>query len=64
MPTNKPGYMQDYYIKNRQRLLQHVNEVVECECNAVSTRANIARHRKSSKHFFRMIFQAQETNLS
>lgn len=63
MPTNKPGYMQNYYIKNRQSLLQHMNEVIECECKAKTTRTNIARHRKCGEHLRRMKLQVQN-NLS
>ena len=62
MPTNKPGYMQEYYNKNRDSVLKHVNEVVKCECKVISTRGNIARHRKSSRHLKRM--QKIKTNLS
>ena len=60
MPTNKPGYMQEYYIKNRENVLKHVNEVLQCECKAKTTRGNIARHKKSSKHLWRMILQSQK----
>ena len=54
MPSNPPGYMHEYYIRNRQTILKHLKEVIECECKALSARYNIARHRKSKKHLRRM----------
>ena len=61
MPSNKPGYMQKYYNKNKEVILQHVNEPVECECKAITARVNIARHRKTNKHLRRLEQQICKT---
>jgi hypothetical protein len=47
MPTNKEGYMKEYYRQNKSKWL----EIVECKCGKRLIRCNILRHHKTSnKH--------------
>ena len=54
MLSSKPSYMQEYYKKNREAVLRHVNEPVECECKAITARVNTARHKRTNKHLRRL----------
>jgi len=44
-------YGQQYYLKNRDRLLIYLKERIQCkECGTVCMRINMSNHRKSAKH--------------
>ena len=40
----------DYYIENRNTILQSKAVIVECECGVKLRRGDIARHKKGTKH--------------
>lgn len=44
-------YAQQYYQKNKERLVKYVNEKTKCECGTVIARINYAKHRRTAKHF-------------
>ncbi len=39
-----------YYYKNKDMILEQMNEKIICECGCFTTKGNISRHRKSNKH--------------
>jgi hypothetical protein len=47
-------YSQQYYQKNKERLLKYVNEKTMCECGTVIARINKAKHLQTTKHENRM----------
>lgn len=47
-------YAQQYYQKNKARLLKYVNEKTMCECGTVIARINKAKHLRTAKHENRM----------
>src|SRR5579883_1122831 len=51
---NDPEYHRQYYLKNREELLQRLAEPVKCECGRIITRSNISKHLKSKIHERRM----------
>jgi len=51
---SEPTYAQQYYAKNKERLLKYVNEKTKCECETVIARINYAKHRRTNKHFNKM----------
>jgi hypothetical protein len=50
MPTNKPAYARSYYMKNKARILQGMNEVLLCECGSQTYKSQHNRHIKSKRH--------------
>ena len=46
MPSNKDGYMKEYYKQHKNKWF----EVVECECGNKLIRCNLSHHIKSNKH--------------
>lgn len=43
-------YSQQYYQKNKERLLNYVNEKTRCECGTIVARINMAKHKRTKKH--------------
>lgn len=43
-------YAQEYYQKNKERLLKYVNVKTKCECGKVIARINLAKHRRTGLH--------------
>lgn len=41
----------NYYYNNRTKLLQHKSEKVICECGCEICKGDLARHKKTQKHF-------------
>jgi hypothetical protein len=46
MPTNKEGYMKEYYTQHKSKWF----EIVECKCSKRLIRCNLPHHKKSNKH--------------
>ena len=46
MPSNKEGYMEEYYKQHKSKWF----EVIECECGKRLIRCNLSHHTKSKKH--------------
>ncbi len=46
MPTNPPGYMHKYYLKNKD----YFYEKIKCECGFSYPRYNLWEHKKTKKH--------------
>ena len=40
----------DFYKKNRDTILMHIQEKVTCECGASVNRGHLKRHKTSQKH--------------
>ena len=50
MPSNPDGYMQLYYIRNKERILSNILEKLTCDvCNKEMNKCNLKRHQKSQK---------------
>lgn len=44
-------YSQIYYRDNKDKLLAYVKEKTKCDCGTILARINMARHKRSDKHF-------------
>lgn len=49
MPTNKPGYMRDYYHKHKEKFA-YLSEMTECECGTHVVRVKLDQHLRTKKH--------------
>lgn len=47
-------YSQRYYQENKERITSYINEKTQCECGAVVSRLNMAKHKRTNKHENRM----------
>ena len=43
-------YHQEYYLNNKEQLIEKAKEKISCECGKEITIHNIYRHKKSKKH--------------
>ena len=51
MPTNKKGYMKEYYHNNKEKFLKYNSIDVKCEiCNKSVKYSNLLTHCKSKIH--------------
>lgn len=51
MPTNKPEYMHNYYVKHKRHILHGMTERIMCECcNRTYDKSKFNRHCRSMKH--------------
>jgi hypothetical protein len=50
MPRNSKEYNHDYYIKNKDRILENISTLVRCECGCKVQNQKLERHKKSTKH--------------
>ena len=50
MPTNDREYYQQWYEKNRKKVLTKIAEPIECECGRTVVKGNISKHVKSKVH--------------
>ena len=51
---NDPEYHRQWYLNNREELLQRLAQPIICECGRKITRSNISKHLKSKIHKRRM----------
>lgn len=58
MPTNKPGYMKEYFAKNPDKKskskTKYISKPIQCECGVMTSTKNKSAHMKTKKHFFIM----------
>ena len=47
--------MKEYHKQNKDVISEKRSQIILCECGCESNSRHIARHRKSAKHFNRML---------
>jgi hypothetical protein len=47
---DNPDYNKQYYIENREKILEYYSQKILCDCGCFVRRGGIARHKRSIKH--------------
>lgn len=51
MPTNKAGYITEYYKNNKDKFKQYFSQKIHCEhCNKEISKCNWKTHENTKKH--------------
>lgn len=56
------NYNKAYYQKNKEKILSHILEKVDCPvCSCKVARCNLSKHKNSNKHKMNITKQKEET---